>query len=106
MTQIAGIDSGKGDLARLAGELLANAKSKMALGDFRGALDLLNRAIALDPANPLSWIKRAEAYNQLKQYSLARADALEAIKSDSAKPPAAWEQLATPNTSWAIWKTR
>jgi tetratricopeptide (TPR) repeat protein len=91
--QISGIDGSKGEIARQAGELLANAKNKMAMGDFQGAVDDLSRAISMDPTNSSAWTKRAEAYNQLKQYDRARSDALEAIKLDP-NSSAAWEQLA------------
>ena len=90
---IPGVDSGKGELSREASALIANAKNKIALGDFRGAVDDLTRAIAMDPTNAAAWTKRAEAYNRLKQYDLALSDALQAVKLDP-NSSAAWEQVA------------
>lgn len=86
--------AGVGDqLGRQIANLIANAKAKIALGDFKGAIADLSKAIALDPTNPRAWIGRAEAYNRLKQYDLARADALQALKLDP-NSSAAYEQLA------------
>lgn len=90
---IAGVGGASADIARQAAELVNNAKNKIALGDFKGAIDDLSRAIAMDPTNAGAWTKRAEAYNRLKQYDLARADALQAVKLEP-NSSAAYEQLA------------
>jgi len=47
----------------------------------------------MDPTNAAAWTKRAEAYNRLKRYDLARLDALQAVKLEP-NSSVAYEQLA------------
>jgi tetratricopeptide (TPR) repeat protein len=55
-------------------------------GREEAAVEDYSAAIKLDPANPLAWFNRGNAYTQLDQLELAIADYTQAIKLDAKEP--------------------
>ena len=81
-----------------AADLLGSALNKLKMGDSMGALRDANQAIALDPGNPVGYLRTSEAYNHLGQWADAERMAREAVSRDD-KSAQAWKNLA-----WALLK--
>ncbi len=69
--------------------MIDRAQARAEMGDYAGAVEDLDAAIAADPANADAYLFRATAHRYLDHLELARAD-IEAALARAPKDPAAW----------------
>ena len=69
--------------------MIDRAQARAEMGDYDGALEDLDAAIAADPSNADAYLFRATAHRYLDHLALARAD-IDTALARAPKDPAAW----------------
>ncbi|PQE25941.1 TPR Domain containing protein [Rutstroemia sp. NJR-2017a BBW] len=75
-----------------AESLKSQGNAAMAKKDYKGAIDLYSKALAIIPGNPIFLSNRAAAYSASKDHESAKADAEAAVDADP-KYTKAWSRL-------------
>jgi len=84
-------------LGSAASALVTQARSSVATGDYATATATLERALRIEPANPLLWIELGQVHQRAGNYRLADSMARRAVTlaaGDSRAESAAWRLLA------------
>lgn len=78
-----------------AGSITDEAIAKHTAGDFAGAIELYNKALAITPNAPRTWSNLAGAYSAMDNFSQARNAYQKAVDLDAKGEADAWFYLAS-----------